>query len=45
MTVWLCPWGCGSPTAEDKTSVASCSPPRGGGGELRGSKNRNIYTR
>ena len=24
---------------------ASCSPPRGGGGELRGSKNRKIHTR
>ena len=35
-------WACCSPTAEGCASLrASCSPPRWGGGELRGSKNRN----
>ncbi len=34
---------CCSPTAGDKTSLASCSPPQWGGGELRDSKSRNTY--
>ncbi len=32
--IWR-PQVCGSPTAEDETSLASCSPPQWGGGELR----------
>ena len=35
---------CCSPTVEDShESKASCSPPRGGGGELRGSKSRRRF--
>ncbi len=34
--IWR-PQVCGSPTAEDETSLASCSPPQWGGGELRDS--------